>query len=170
MRRASFAAPTLLIAGVKPFQLHHHGIRFRGRNEDGRQIPPYQSRGCAWPHGCGSSNPSNSTRLPHTLTTINNASEKMKVINRKRRPTNSGAHGDYPDPSPCEYTQSRLTGSVPERSAAKRTRTADCVKILLDVAKESSDWFPPLKSALGGVNALIKHYEVLVERPTVLQS
>jgi hypothetical protein len=37
------------------------------------------------------------------------------------------------------------------------------VKILLDVAKESSDWFPPLKSALGGVNALIKHYEVLVE-------
>ena len=44
------------------------------------------------------------------------------------------------------------------------------MKILLDVAKESSDWFPPLKSALGGVNALIKHYEVLVERPTVLQS
>ena len=36
----------------------------------------------------------------------------------------------------------------------------DGVKILLDVAKESSDWFPPLKSALGGVNALIKHYEV----------
>jgi len=37
------------------------------------------------------------------------------------------------------------------------------LKILLDVAKESSDWFPPLKSALGGVNALIKHYEVFVE-------
>jgi len=37
------------------------------------------------------------------------------------------------------------------------------VKILLDVAKESADWFPPLKAALGGVNALIKHYEVLVE-------
>ena len=34
------------------------------------------------------------------------------------------------------------------------------VKILLDIAKESSDWFPPLKSALGGVNTLIKHYEV----------
>lgn len=39
-------------------------------------------------------------------------------------------------------------------------RAVDGVKILLDVAKESSDWFPPLKSALGGVNALIKHYEV----------
>jgi len=36
------------------------------------------------------------------------------------------------------------------------------VKILLDIAKESSDWLPPLKSALGGMNALIKHYEVLV--------
>jgi len=34
------------------------------------------------------------------------------------------------------------------------------VKILLDAAKESSDCFPPLKSALGFVNALIKHYEV----------
>jgi len=48
-------------------------------------------------------------------------------------------------------------------STAKRNRTADSIKLLLDVAKESSDWFPPLKSALGGVNALIKHYEVLVE-------
>ena len=39
----------------------------------------------------------------------------------------------------------------------------DSLKILLDIAKESSDWFPPLKAALGGVNALIKHYEVFVE-------
>ena len=36
----------------------------------------------------------------------------------------------------------------------------------LDIAKESSDWFPPLKSALGGVTALIKHYEVPVDRMT----
>ena len=36
----------------------------------------------------------------------------------------------------------------------------DGVKILLDIAKESSDAFPPLKSALGGVTALIAHYEV----------
>ena len=46
---------------------------------------------------------------------------------------------------------------------AKKQRVADSVKILLDIAKESSDWFPPLKSALGGVSALIKHYEVSVE-------
>jgi hypothetical protein len=34
------------------------------------------------------------------------------------------------------------------------------MKILLDIAKESADWFPPLKSALGGVSAIVKHYEV----------
>jgi len=45
----------------------------------------------------------------------------------------------------------------------KRQRIADGIKILLDIAKESSDWFPPLKSALGGVNTLIKHYKVWVE-------
>ena len=32
--------------------------------------------------------------------------------------------------------------------------------MLLDIAKESSDGFPPLKSCLGGINALIKHYDV----------
>ena len=39
-------------------------------------------------------------------------------------------------------------------------RTVDGIKMILDIAKESSDAFPPLKSALGGVSALIKHYEV----------
>ena len=32
--------------------------------------------------------------------------------------------------------------------------------VLLDVAKESADACPPLKSCLGGINALIKHYDV----------
>jgi len=49
------------------------------------------------------------------------------------------------------------------RFLAKRQRVVDGVKILLDVAKESSDCFPPLKSALGFVNALIKHHEVVVK-------
>ena len=48
------------------------------------------------------------------------------------------------------------------RPSAKRQRITDGAKILLDIAKESSDWFGPLKSALGGMNALIKHYEVIV--------
>ena len=46
---------------------------------------------------------------------------------------------------------------------AKKQKVVDCVKILLDIAKESADWFPPLKAALGGVSALVKHYEVLIE-------
>lgn len=46
--------------------------------------------------------------------------------------------------------------------SAKKQRVVDCAKILLDIAKESADWFPPLKAALGGVSSLVKHYEVLV--------
>ena len=37
------------------------------------------------------------------------------------------------------------------------------MKILFNVTKESADWFPPLKATLGGVNTLVKHYEVLAE-------
>ena len=46
---------------------------------------------------------------------------------------------------------------------AKKQRVLDGTKILLDIAKESADWFPPLKSALGRVNALVKHYKVSVQ-------
>ena len=85
---------------------------------------------------------------------------------QKRRLTNPGASGSNADPTNrCELVQ-RLPSSKPfDRSilTAKRQRVVDAAKILLDVAKESSDWFPPLKSALGGVSALIKHYEVLVK-------
>jgi len=84
---------------------------------------------------------------------------------RKRRLKTPRASGSDTDPGPCELVQ-RLPSSQPfDRSSltAKRQRVVDAGKILLDVAKESADWFPPLKSALGGVNALIKHCEVLVE-------
>ena len=52
---------------------------------------------------------------------------------------------------------------------AKKQRVVDGAKVL-DVAKESADWFPPLKSALDGVNALIKHFEVSIGRVDVVQS
>ena len=45
-------------------------------------------------------------------------------------------------------------------SAAKKQRFIDATKSLLDIANEASDVFPPLKSCLGGINALIKYYEV----------
>jgi hypothetical protein len=56
------------------------------------------------------------------------------------------------------------------RHPAKRQRVADGAKILLDIAKESSDWCTPLKSVLGGVSALVKHYEVRIERMAVAHS
>ena len=53
---------------------------------------------------------------------------------------------------------------ITERLLAKKLkRFKESTKILLDIAKESADWCSPLKSALGGVSALIKHYEVSVK-------
>ena len=53
--------------------------------------------------------------------------------------------------------------------AKKLKRFTEGTKILLDIAKESADWFSPLKSALGGVNALIKHYEVSTKRMVMVR-
>jgi len=85
---------------------------------------------------------------------------RSEAMFKKRHSTNPRATGSDIDPV------QRLLSSQPfDRSSlrAKRQRVADAAKILLDVAKDSSDWFPPLKLALVGVNALIKHYEVLAE-------
>ena len=56
----------------------------------------------------------------------------------------------------------RVSSLTTRRLLAKRQRIGDGAKIVLDIAKESSDFFPFLKSALGFVNALIKHYEVMM--------
>ncbi|KAF9644340.1 hypothetical protein BDM02DRAFT_991052 [Thelephora ganbajun] len=50
-------------------------------------------------------------------------------------------------------------GTQTAPSSSKKQRFIDATKALLDIAKESTDIFPPLKSCLGGINALIKHYE-----------
>ena len=83
---------------------------------------------------------------------------------KKRRLTNPGASGSNADANPCEQIQRLPSSKLFDclNLAAKKQRVVDFAKILLDVAKESSDWLPPLKSALGGVSALIKHCEVLV--------
>ena len=92
---------------------------------------------------------------------------------QKRRLTNSGATGSNADQSRCERIQRLPRSQLFDRYynlSAKRQRVVDAAKILLDIAKESSDWFPPLKSALGGVSALIKHYEVSVQLVAVAHS
>ena len=48
-------------------------------------------------------------------------------------------------------------------SPATKQRIIDATKSLLDIANESADAFPPLKSCLGGINALIKYYEVRLQ-------
>jgi len=65
-----------------------------------------------------------------------------------------------------------VSRSAPDRldPTAKKERAVDVFKILLDVAKESSDWFGPLKAALGGVCALVKHYEVIVNWVAVIHN
>jgi len=88
---------------------------------------------------------------------------------QKRRLTNSEASGSTADQNRCEQIQRVPWNQLFDclNLLAKRQRVADGAKLLLDIAKESSDWFPPLKSALGEMSALIEHYEVLVEFVTV---
>ncbi|KAF9649817.1 hypothetical protein BDM02DRAFT_3260180 [Thelephora ganbajun] len=62
---------------------------------------------------------------------------------RKRRLTESGGS----------------SGSSSDQGGSKKRRVAPVAKILLDITKDSAGWFPPLKSALGGVTALIERYE-----------
>ena len=84
---------------------------------------------------------------------------------QKRRLAGPGAAGSNGDPNRCELIRRLPSSKLFDRLnlTAKGQRVENSSKTLLDVAKESSDWFPPLKSALGGLNALIEHYEVLVE-------
>ena len=91
---------------------------------------------------------------------------------RKRCLANSGVGGNNTDPNRCECIQCLPSSQLSncQNLLAKRQRVVNGAKILLDVIKESSDWFPPLKSALGGVSALIQHYEVLVELVVVVYS
>ena len=49
-------------------------------------------------------------------------------------------------------------------SPATKQRLIDASKMLLDIATESSDAFPPLKSCLGGISAIVRHCEVRFHR------
>ncbi|KAF9649401.1 hypothetical protein BDM02DRAFT_3186299 [Thelephora ganbajun] len=64
------------------------------------------------------------------------------MSSRKRRLTESGG----------------TPGSNSDQNRSKQQRVANVTQIL-DIAKESTDWFPPLESALSGVIALVERYE-----------
>ena len=59
------------------------------------RIPPPHC-GCVWPHVVP-----DPCRQPLSQPHPPTFSGIMKAMIRKRRPTNSEAHGDYPDPNPC---------------------------------------------------------------------
>jgi len=105
-----------------------------------------------------------------SLSHLHPSAESKDMFGKQKR-TASGTSGSNPDRSRCEWIQhprgvsSLITWSL----LAKKQRIADGGKVLLDIAKESAHWLPPLKSALGGLNALIKHIEVLVEWITVVR-
>ena len=83
----------------------------------------------------------------------------MSKVLKKLRPT-SGAGIE-----PSSGTRpSYFLFQTSQFSPVKKRRLVDATKMLLDIAKESADALPPLKSCLGGITALIKHYEVRLRR------
>ena len=61
---------------------------------------------------------------------------------------------------PCKLATLNYAQLSEKTATATKQRFIDATKTLLDIANESPDAFPPLKSCLGGINALIKYYEV----------
>ena len=108
----------------------------------------------------GASHPS----LPHYIRRLG-----AKNMFRKNDPTKSGSNLGR---SRRKWTHHLLCSQHFDDSAAPLVtkRVADSAKITLDIAKESADWFPPLKAALGGVSALVRHYEVLFERTIIVHN
>ena len=103
------------------------------------------------------------TTTRHPIFTSRRRLSTMSNLAKKLRQT---AGGKEIGPSSCttsryhcvrKFTTLRL-------SAANKKRFVDATKSLLDIANESADAFPPLKSCLGGINALIKYYEVRLHR------
>ena len=80
----------------------------------------------------------------------------LGFLPKRRLTMNSAGIG----PGPCTFPNNRYNRNPTDSPQAKKQRLVDATKVLLDIAKESSDWFPPLKSCLGGINALLKHYDV----------
>jgi hypothetical protein len=80
----------------------------------------------------------------------------MSNLLKKRRPTTDGTE-IRPSSAQNRIVIAFACSWLP---TAKKQRFIDGMKSLLDIANESADAFPPLKSCLGGINALMKYYEV----------
>jgi hypothetical protein len=57
-------------------------------------------------------------------------------------------------------------GIANENKSNWKSTAYSSAKVVIDVVKESSDIFPPLKAAVGGLAAILKHYDVRSISPT----
>jgi len=51
-------------------------------------------------------------------------------------------------------------GAATQNESSWTSAAYSSTKVVLDVVKESSDVFPPLKSVASGLAAILKHYDV----------
>ena len=51
-------------------------------------------------------------------------------------------------------------GAANENKSNWKSTAYSSAKVVVDVVNESSDVFPPLKAAVGGLAAILKHYDV----------
>lgn len=64
-------------------------------------------------------------------------------------------------PKPWDHIFNRGASTSGDNSGPSLTSTAySATKVVIDVVKESSDAFPPLKSAASFLSAALKHYDV----------
>lgn len=64
-------------------------------------------------------------------------------------------------PKPWDRILNRSTGTSEDKSESSFGSIAHApAKVVVDVVKESSDVFPPLKALAGGLIAVLKHYDV----------
>jgi len=64
-------------------------------------------------------------------------------------------------PKPWDRILNRSTNTSENNSESSLGSTVYAsTKVVVDVVKESSDVFPPLKAAVGGLLAVLKHYDV----------
>ena len=101
------------------------------------------------------------TMLPHATALTNS-------------PLNTGSPvvPDHTRSAPRETKRSKFLDRILDRGAANENKSSwkstaySSVKVVIDMVKESSDVFPPLKAVMGGLAAILKHYDVWSISPT----
>ena len=71
-------------------------------------------------------------------------------------------------PKPWDRILNRNTATSETKSESSLGSTVYAsTKVVIDVVKESSDVFPPLKSVVGGLSAILKHCDVCSTSPPI---